>query len=196
MNLALFDFDGTITTREMFPDFMRFAVAPRRLAVGKLLLAPLVAGYRMGWVDGNLTRASVVQVGLRGVDAARLRERGEAFARDVLPGALRPEAMARIDWHRAQGDRIVVVSGGLDVYLAPWCRRQGLELLCSVLAMRGGRMAGYAGAQCVGDEKVRRIRSLCDPSAYRAVYAYGDTHEDNAMLAMADRRFYRWKEVA
>ena len=29
MNLALFDFDGTITTREMFADFMGQAVAPR-----------------------------------------------------------------------------------------------------------------------------------------------------------------------
>jgi len=27
VNLALFDFDGTITTPEMFPDFMRFPVA-------------------------------------------------------------------------------------------------------------------------------------------------------------------------
>lgn len=196
VDLALFDFDGTITTREMFPDFMRFAVSPRRLAVGKLLLAPVVAGYRMGWVNGNLTRASVVQVGLRGVDAVRLREQGEAFAHDVLPGVLRPEAMARIGWHRMRGDRVVVVSGGLDVYLAPWCRQQGLELLCSVLAMRDGRMVGYAGAQCVGEEKVRRVLALCDPADYAAIHAYGDTHEDHAMLAMAHHRTYRGQAMA
>jgi hypothetical protein len=60
VNLALFDFDGTITTREMFPDFMRFSVAPRRLAMGKVLLAPWIGGYRMGVVSGNRVRSRIV----------------------------------------------------------------------------------------------------------------------------------------
>ncbi len=196
MDLALFDFDGTLTMRETFPDFMRYAVARPRLLVGGVLLAPVVFGYRRGWVAGNPTRASIVQVGLRGVDASRLRAQGDAFARDRLPGVLRPEAMARLAWHRERGDRIVVVSGGLDVYLAPWCATQGIELLCSVLAERNGRIKGYAGAQCVGEEKVRRVRALCDPQAYAAIHAYGDTHEDNAMLAMAHHRTYRGRVVA
>ena len=196
MDLALFDFDGTLTTRETFPDFMRYAVARPRLLVGGVLLAPVVFGYRRGWIAGNPTRASIVQVGLRGVDASRLRARGDAFGREVLPDVLRPEAMARLAWHRERGDRIVVVSGGLDVYLAPWCATQGVELLCSVLAERDGRITGYAGAQCVGEEKVRRVRALCDPQAYAAIHAYGDTHEDQAMLAMAHHRTYRGQAVA
>lgn len=195
MDLALFDFDGTLTTRETFPDFMRYAVARPRWMVGAVLLAPVVFGYRRGWVAGNPTRAGIVQVGLRGVDAARLRRQGEAFAREVLPGVLRPEAMARLAWHRGRGDRIVVVSGGLDVYLAPWCAAQGVELQCSVLAERNGRITGYAGAQCVGEEKARRVRALCDPQAYTAVHAYGDTHEDHAMLAMAHHRTYRGRPM-
>lgn len=195
-DLALFDFDGTLTTRETFPDFMRYAVPRWRLLAGGALLAPVVFGYRRGWVAGNPTRASIVQVGLRGVQARRLRAQGDAFAREVLPGLLRPEAMEKLAWHRGRGDRIVVVSGGLDVYLAPWCAAQGLELACSVLAERSGRITGYAGAQCVGEEKVRRIRALCDPRAYVAIHAYGDTHEDMAMLAMAQHRTYRGRAVA
>ena len=195
-DLALFDFDGTLTTRETFPDFMRYAVPRWRLLAGGALLAPVVFGYRRGWVAGNPTRASIVQVGLRGVQARRLRAQGDAFAREVLPGLLRPEAMEKLAWHRGRGDRIVVVSGGLDVYLAPWCAAQGLELACSVLAERSGRITGYAGVQCVGEEKVRRIRAFCDPKAYVAIHAYGDTHEDMAMLAMAQHRTYRGRAVA
>lgn len=196
MDLALFDFDGTLTTRETFPDFMRHAVSRPRLLAGGVLLAPVIFGYRRGWIGGDPTRASIVQVGLRGVDAIRLRARGEMFAREVLPTVLRPEAMARLQWHRDRGDRVVVVSGGLDVYLAPWCATQGVELACSVLAERGGRITGYAGAQCVGEQKVRRVRALCDPLAYAAVHAYGDTHEDLAMLAMAHHRTYRGQAMA
>ena len=50
--LALFDFDGTITTREMLPDFVRYAVPKWRLRVGGALLMPVVLAYRAGMVSG------------------------------------------------------------------------------------------------------------------------------------------------
>ena len=197
MNLALFDFDGTITTREMFPDFMRFSVAPRRLAVGKVLLAPWIGGYRMGLVSGHRVRSRIVHFGFRGVPESFVREAGKAFARDVLPGVVRPVALDRIRWHQAQGDRVVVVSGSLDVYLSCWCEQQGLELICSRLETADGRLTGrYLGAQCVGEEKSRRVRENCDLDAFAAVYAYGDTHEDVEMLNLASRKYFRWQEVA
>ncbi|KAF1712933.1 HAD family hydrolase [Pseudoxanthomonas sacheonensis] len=196
MNLALFDFDGTITTREMFPDFMRFAVTPRRLACGKVLLAPLVAGYRLGMVPGNAVRAAIVAFGFRGVPVEDIRRAGEAFASDIIAGALRANAMEKIRWHQTKGDRVVVVSGSLEAYLAPWCKQHGLELLCSRLAATSGVLNGrYLGMQCVGKEKARRIRERYDLDEYAAVYAYGDTHEDDEMLAMADHGYFRWRAM-
>lgn len=197
MNLALFDFDGTITTRETFPDFMRHAVAPRRSAIAKVLLAPLVIGYRFGLVPGRVIRAIVVRAGFSGRREADIREAGERFARDVLPALVRPEALERIGWHRAQGDEVVVVSGGLELYLDAWCRQHDLPLIASRLAVRDGRLTGrYDGADCVGAEKSRRIRARYRLGDYAQVFAYGDTHEDHAMLALAHRKWFRWRELA
>lgn len=197
MNLALFDFDGTITTRETFGDFIRFAVTPLRHALGAPLFAPMLAGYKLGLVSGSRIRKSVVAFGLRDAPTAHVRATGERFAAEFLPSVLRPEAMQRIAWHQSQGDRVVLVSGGLDAYLAPWCRQHGLELVCSLLETRNGRLTGgYQGAQCVGEEKARRVREHIDLAAYAQCYAYGDTHEDEAMLALAHKRFYRGVEIA
>lgn len=197
MNLALFDFDGTLTTRETFGDFIRLAATPLRRALFAPLFAPMVAGYKLGLVSGTRIRRSVVAFGLRGMPAERLRRVGERFAAEILPGLLRPEAMQRVVWHQARGDRVVLVSGGLEPYLAPWCRTHGLELVCSLLEIRNDRLTGrYAGAQCVSEEKVRRVCERYDLAAYGQCYAYGDTHEDEAMLALAHRRFYRGVEIA
>lgn len=196
MNLALFDFDGTITTREMFRPFIEFAVSPRRRTLGGAVLAPMVAGYKLGWVSPNLMRSSAVYFGFRGVPEAQAFERGAAFARDVLPGVLRGEALERIAWHKAQGDRVVVVSGALDVYLSHWCRTHDLELLCSRLESRDGVLTGrYRGEQCVNAEKAHRVRAVYDLSAYPVVYAYGDTPEDRDLLHVAHRRYFQWQEV-
>lgn len=192
MNLALFDFDGTLTVREMMPGFMHAAVAPARLVVGRVVLAPLVLGYRAGWVSGNRVRAGIVDFGFRGVPEARLHAAGAAFARDVLPGVLREDAMARLRWHRERGDAVAVVSGGLETYLSHWCEAHGVDLLCSRLEVRDGRMTGrYHGPQCVGEEKARRIRERYDLPRYTRIHAYGDTHEDHAMLGLAHEAWYR-----
>lgn len=191
-DLALFDFDGTITTRETFPDFMARAVPRGRLALGRVLFAPWVVGYRLGVVPVALLRAALVRYAFSGVPLAAVEAAGAALASDVLPGLVRPEMQARIDWHRARGDTVVVVSGGFDVYLAPWCRAQGIDWICSSLAVRDGRLSGrYAGAQCVAEEKARRVRARYDLDSYRAIHAYGDTHEDHALLALADHASWR-----
>jgi HAD superfamily hydrolase (TIGR01490 family) len=195
-NLALFDFDGTITTRETMSDFMHLAVPPQRRAWGKLLLAPWVAAYKLGAISGVAVRSVVVRVGFAGVPLQRVQARGEAFAAEVLPTLLRPEVMARIRWHQLQGDTVAVVSGGLDEYLAPWCRTHGLALVCSALEQREGRLTGrYLGAQCVGEEKARQVRARYDLAAYSHIYAYGDTHEDLPLLDLAHHRVYRGREL-
>jgi HAD superfamily hydrolase (TIGR01490 family) len=192
MDLALFDFDGTITTHETMPAFVRATTSRSRLIVGSLLLWPLVAGYRRGLVSGSVVRAAIVRVAYTGRAATWLQAQGEAFARDYLDRHLRPEAMRRIAWHRARGDAVLVVSGGLGDYLRPWAETHGLALACSELARRGDRLTGrYAGAQCVGAEKARCVAGRFDLAAFDRVHAYGDTPEDEHLLAMASERFYR-----
>ena len=195
--LALFDFDGTITTVETMPVFLRRSIPRHRLVFGWIVLAPLILGYRLRLVSGTVVRRAIVWFGYAGLSCSAVTSAGQVFARDYLPTVLRPEAVERLAWHKAQGHRVVVVSGGLDVYLAPWCKAEGLELLGSSLECRDDVLTGrYEGRQCVRGEKVRRVHELCSPDDYPLVYAYGDTPEDHALLAMADRKYYRWRELA
>lgn len=197
MNLALFDFDGTITTGEMFRPFLSVAVEPRRLALGKVVLAPLLVAYKLGIVPGGVARAVVMRFCFSGVPVLTFEAACRRFAEQVLPAALRPEAMDRIDWHRSQGDRIVVVSGGLDNYLGRWCRSHQLDLVCSALEHQDAVLTGrYLGAECVGPEKTRRVRERYDLAAYPVIYAYGDAKDDLDMLDLAHKKYYRWQEMS
>ena len=66
LNLALFDFDGTITTKDTFTPFVYFATHWARIALGSVLLAPMILGYKLGLVSGTKMRAAVVRLGFRG----------------------------------------------------------------------------------------------------------------------------------
>lgn len=196
MNLALFDFDGTITSTDSWTPFMRFAVPRPRLAIGRALLLPVAAGYRLGVLSASRGRELAARVAFQGEGADVIRRKGAAYASKTLPADIRPEALERIEWHRKQGDRVVVVSAALDVYLAPWCQVHGLDLICTVLEERAGRFTGrYVDGDCAGAEKARRIRDRFDLSQYVTVYAYGDSGEDREMLECAHEKFYRWKPI-
>ena len=195
-DLALFDFDGTITDRETMPDFMRMAVRRHRLWSGYVVLMPWLLGYKAGIVSGNTVRALICLTGFKGVPVDEVDGHGIRFAKEVLPDRLREDAMARIEWHKARGDDVAVVSGGLDVYLGRWCEQHGLELLCSSLEQRDGRLTGrYRGTQCAGAEKARRVRDRFELVRYGRVFAYGDTAEDDDLLALADERWFRGRPV-
>jgi len=53
MNLALFDFDGTITNKGTYLEFIRFAVSLPRQLVGNALLSPLIAAYHLGLISAQ-----------------------------------------------------------------------------------------------------------------------------------------------
>jgi len=195
MDLALFDFDGTITTIETFPVFIRRAVPVARMVAGGAVLAPLLAGYKAGMVSGKTVRAAMVGVGLRGVPENRVREVGHRFANEFLPRVVRPTAIERVQWHKTRGDIVVIVSAALDLYLEEWARPFGLDVVCSRLEARNGRLTGrYHGRDCCGPQKTARILAQYDLERYGEIYAYGDTIEDEEMLSLAGKRYFRWQE--
>jgi len=72
-----------------------------------------------------------------------------------------------------------------------------VDLICTQLEERNGSLTGrYVGRDCIGAEKVARIRGRYDLAAYPVIYAYGDTEDDREMLELADKKFYRWTEIA
>jgi len=197
MDLALFDFDGTITWTDTWTPFMQLAVRPARIAAGRVLLSPIVIGYKLGMISASRGRQAAARVGFQGEDAARVRRLGVEYARTTLPAQVRQPALDRIAWHRSRGDHVVIVSASLECYLSPWCAGHGLDCICTTLEERNGRLTGRcAGGDCAGAEKVRRIRGRLDLGRYDTIYAYGDTAEDREMLELAQRKFYRWTEIS
>ena len=194
MNLALFDFDHTITTIDTYGRFLRQTARPEQLARARWYVGPWLAGYRLGLVSARRLRERVTRFAFQDASEDQIRAQGARFARESIPAFVRPEMERRIAWHRSQGDEIVVVSGSLDVYLQPWCSERKLALICNSLEAEDGRLTGrYSGGDC-GADKRQRIQARYDVARYPVVYAYGDSSEDREMLALAHKRWFlgRW----
>lgn len=196
MQLALLDFDHTVTTCDTYARFLRRVATPEQLASAKWTVGPWLIGYRLGLLDAESIRRRVTAQVFPGRKPDEIEALGLAYARDELPRLLRPDVMQRIDWHRSQGHEVVVVSASLDAYLRPWCAVHGLALVCNTLEVHDGRLTGRYAVRDIGAYKVEEIRRRHDLSRYTRVHAYGDSREDRPMLALAHERWYRGVQLA
>lgn len=187
MNIALFDFDGTLSFKDSFIDFLRFCAGDE---YGKKLfvLAPVLLGYKLGVISEQNVKNIALNACLGGVSKEKIEALCLKYSQ-FLPALLRARAKERLAWHKQNGDKIVIVSASLEEYLRPWCDENDFELIGSQLEISA--KVGLKGLNCRGDEKVRRIKEKYDLSAFERIYAYGDTKGDLPMLALAHEKFYK-----
>ncbi len=195
MDIALFDFDGTITTGDCYTPFIRQTASKLRLLTGLIVLSPVILAYKTRLLPSYIMRASLTRYALWQREKHTLEQQGRAHLK-YLDSKLQQRAMQQIAWHKKRGDKVLVVSASLDLYLKPWCQEHGLELICSELAYENGRCLGtYLHGDCYSRNKVNLINERYDLSLYENVYAYGDTEEDEAMLNLASHKYYRWQKL-
>jgi len=187
--LAAFDLDGTLTRRDTLMPFLVRALGasrPYRAVLASSL--PLARAAALGGAHRDAAKAAVLGRVLAGVPLARLAEAAESYADHVVAHGLRADVRARVDWHRAEGHELVLVSASPEVYVAPIGSRLGFD---AVLATRlevdtAGVLTGrLLGANCRGPEKVARLRAWRGDAVVLA-YAYGDSAGDREMLRLAE----------
>jgi HAD superfamily hydrolase (TIGR01490 family) len=122
----------------------------------------------------------------------KFRFHGELFAKDILPGLVRPKAMKEIETLQAAGAEVVIVSASSEWWIGKWCQSVNLKLIATELEVAEGKITGnICGLNCHGNEKVRRIREAFDLSEYKEIYCYGDTIGDKPLLSLATIAFYK-----
>jgi len=192
-NLALFDFDGTLTDAEMFTPFLKFSATKKRAWLIRLTLLPPYGFYRLGLLPAPTMRKLASFVAYKNKPISFLCPLGEEYALTVIPKHLRKQAIERLHWHLEQGDTVVVVSASLNLYLKPWCKSLGVELICSELATKNGKFTGfYVNGDVSNYTKADRVKSMFNLDQFKRIYAYGDTPEDHALLALADEQYMNW----
>ena len=190
--IAFFDFDGTISTTDSMLQFLLFALGKKRVIMGAAVLLPVITLYLLRIISNSTAKKAVLRHFFRNTGYAELCETADRFGLQKLPLIVRPKALERIKWHQANGHTVVVVSASIKLWLRRWCDEMQVELIATELQIENGRFAGsYAGANCNGEEKVRRIKAQFDLSQYAEIYAYGDSAGDLPMLAMAAHGYYK-----
>jgi len=190
--LVLFDFDGTITTKDTLLEFVRFYRGRKKFLLGMLMLVPVMALFALKVIPNWKAKQFFLAQFFKGEKLVHFDTQCILFSTRVLPTLIRAEAKKAIAAYRRQAVTIAVVSASAENWIKPWCDQNGLVCLATRLEAVDGIITGrFKGRNCYGDEKVCRIREQFNLTEFDEIIAYGDSRGDREMLALAQRRYYK-----
>ena len=190
--IAFFDFDGTITTRDTLLEFIKFSRGKRKFYFGFLLNSPYLVAYKLKLISNQRAKEKVLTHFFGNMPLQEFQELCQSFAKDVIPGLVRPGSLERIRELQNQGISVIIVSASPENWISEWARSINAGLIATRLLVKGERLTGtIQGKNCYGEEKVNRIKTEYDLTGYQVIHAYGDSSGDKQMLAMATHRHYK-----
>lgn len=190
--IAFFDFDGTITTKDTLLEFIKYSKGNFRFWLGFLLHAPYLLAYKLHIISNQFAKEKVLGFFFHNTPVEIFKEYCTAFSSNVLPNLIRPKAVEEIRRLQEKNTTIVIVSASPENWIEHWTAKNHLELIASKLEVIEGKITGrITGKNCHGNEKVSRISAVYDLSQYEVTAAYGDTKGDKPMLQLAKNAYYK-----
>ncbi len=192
MQLAIFDFDGTISNKDSMFDFIRFAVGQRSYYQGLLLLSPMLIAYVMGLLPNHIAKQKLLAYFFKGWDGNVFKQKASLYANQRLESIVRPGALQKIRWHQQKSHHVVVVTASMEYWLKPWCEKYNIDLIATKLEIKNNKLTGkWITKNCHGREKIKRLECQYQLIDYDYIYAYGDSLGDKPILNIANESYYK-----
>lgn len=193
MTIAFFDFDGTITKRDSFLDFVSFTKGRTKMFRGVFMHVISILGYKLGLVSGHQIKEKLLSYYYKGCSKEAFVSLGSKYANTKLKAIVRPKAIKQIAWHKERGHEVVVVTASISHWIKPWCDELGIKHIATEIEIKNNLITGkLKGKNCNGPEKVVRIEKLYELRNIAYIYAYGNSKGDNELLKIANEKYYRF----
>lgn len=189
--VAAFDFDNTLSTKDILVPFLCYCFGKARVAWGLFCLAPHLALFPLGLCSRQQAKERLLTHFLAGIPVSFLEEKAVAFTQEKLPSLIRQNTVDMLHRHQAEKNLCVLLSANIEPLLLPWASQENFAyVLASRLEVVNGILTGrLVGKNCWGEEKARRLVEALGPKNY-TLFAYGDSRGDRELLAMADYKLW------
>jgi phosphatidylglycerophosphatase C len=198
-----FDFDGTLTTKDTFLEFIRYAKGTAAMLLGFAFHAPLLVLMKLGICSNGMVKQRVFSYFFKGMSINTFNMLCQRFADDNRARLLRPQAVETMQQACDSGAIVLVVSASVDNWVTPFFhtsdqagdapREHDIEVIGTQIEVHDGIVTGrFSTPNCYGREKVRRMNQRLERarSEYE-ITAFGDSRGDKEMLEYADEGHYK-----
>lgn len=191
--IVVFDFDGTITSRDSLWEFLKFTNSTAALLWGLVVLSPVLVLYVLRIIPNYKAKQLLFSWFYRGWGIERFNARCRDFAA-VVEQIINPAALRLITEYQTAGVQVIIITASIENWVMPWAEAHGLhQVLGTRIAVdnRNKLTGRFLSKNCYGQEKVNRLLEKYPNRNSYSLEAYGDSRGDKELLAFADKGYMR-----
>ena len=196
--IALIDFCETIADFQTLDPYLQYVVTQEHPRRGRILCSVFVknscvlitrAARALGWKHYLYKLLLVRQ--LKGLSRKKLEGYGKQYYEQRIKGHLIAPTIEQVLRLKKQGCRLMIVSGGSDLYIKHFAKEYGIDdVLSAQLEFEDGICTGELLGECMGQEKPKMLRNYMQAHTIDGDFEAGisDSRSDLPMLALCRRR--------
>lgn len=128
MAIAIFDFDGTIISRDSLPDFLIQACGRKAFLLRLPWIILLKGAALTGILSTHRAKELVISSFLRGMKTEDFQQACLEYA-SRIPAFVYPAALEEIRRHQEEGNKIAIISASVPDWIRPWAQTIGIWLV-------------------------------------------------------------------
>lgn len=191
--LAVFDFDGTLTHRDSFVPFLRYAFG-NYVFMRKLmgLIVPSIS-YLFSRMSRDQLKERLIAQFLTGVSEAWFKEKAQAFCEQRWSKLLRPNGLQGVAAELESRHIVTLCSASPELLLQPFAAKLNVDLIATQLEVVNGVLTGaIQGVNCRAASKVARLQAKYGNLNQYHIRAWGDSAGDYELLNSAQEPYWRY----
>ena len=192
--IVAFDFDGTITTKDTFIAFIKFAKGNRFFYQKLYIIIYYWFLSKLSIITTNNAKQRVFKHLFEGNTLTEFNKWCELF-KEKIDTLVREGVLEKIKAYKKLNYKVIIVSASIENWIQPWAINNSIDM---VIATKIGvtpenKLSGqFATLNCKGIEKVNRLKEKFPNIRGHNLIVYGDSSGDKELINLAGKEYYKY----
>lgn len=193
MKVYAFDFDGTLTKKDTFVEFIEYSKGYGKTFWGLMLFSPILVLMKLRLYPNWKAKQRIFSWFFKGMEIDEFNKLCQNFA-TAKQDIIRQSGLETIRKALSQEDSVIVITASIENWVRPFFQEFGdkIRIEGTQIDVRLGIITGsFLTKNCYGQEKIKRLkRAFPYRKAYKLI-AFGDSKGDSYLLKEADESYYK-----
>ena len=192
--LAIFDFDGTISSKDSTKFFLKLSFGGVYFFYGYYIrFIHLYIFSKIGLYNHKKLKERRINFFLNNISLKVFQRHIDKFNSIFFNKYLKITALKRLEWHKKNDHKIIILSATISDLLKEWSFSNNYLLIANTLSVQDNRIVGtFDAPDCSYEQKVVSLKENISLKDFDYIYGYGDTPSDRAFLSLVDENFFEY----
>jgi HAD superfamily hydrolase (TIGR01490 family) len=191
--IIIFDFDGTITTKDTMLHLAKWHFGLIKFCLGMLKIFPKILLYKIGIISNLQAKEAFLNHFYGGMNYRQFANLCTNYSLSMIDSIIKIEARKKIEFYKSRGNKMIIITASVLEWVRPWALKNGFDnVLASKIEVVDDKLTGkIIGKNCYGTEKVNSF--VTEYGSFENYYTicFGDSAGDLEILKNSNQSYYQ-----